>query len=82
MICILLVFRLPLSIMTVDEFDSTASPKADEIVASLIRNGGCVIRNMIKDQNVLDTIEKDIRPHLEADEPWAGVDFFPQKPGA
>ncbi|PCG89359.1 Phytanoyl-CoA dioxygenase [Penicillium occitanis (nom. inval.)] len=63
--------------MTVDEFDYTTSPKADEIVASLIRNGGCVIRNMITDQNILDTIEKDIRPHLEADRPWVGVDFFP-----
>ncbi|KFY79077.1 hypothetical protein V499_01882 [Pseudogymnoascus sp. VKM F-103] len=63
--------------MSVDQFDSTAAPKADEIVASLIRNGGCVLRNFISDATILDIIERDVRPHIQADRPWEGVDFFP-----
>ena len=63
--------------MSVDQFDCTAAPKADEIVASLIRNGGCVLRNFITNVTTLDAIEKDVRPHIQADRPWEGVDFFP-----
>lgn len=46
--------------MAVDEFDCSASPKADEVVASLIHNGGCIVRNMITDRAVLDKIEEDV----------------------
>lgn len=63
--------------MAVDEFDYAASPKPDEVVASLIRNGGCIIRNMITDHVVLNKIENDVRPHIQEDRPWVGVDFFP-----
>jgi ectoine hydroxylase-related dioxygenase (phytanoyl-CoA dioxygenase family) len=63
--------------MSVDTFDCIVRPKADEIVASLIRNGGCILRNFITDTTVLDTIEKDVRHHILADTPWEGVDFFP-----
>lgn len=63
--------------MAVSEFDHNANPKADEVVASLVRDGGCIIRNLISDPNVLDAIEKDIRPHIQVDKPWVGVDFFP-----
>jgi ectoine hydroxylase-related dioxygenase (phytanoyl-CoA dioxygenase family) len=64
-------------IMGVDEFDYTTNPKADEIVASLVHNGGCIVRNLITDCNVLEKIENDVRPHIETDRPWVGVDFFP-----
>lgn len=63
--------------MAVDEFDYTPALTANEIVASLIRNGGCILRNFITDSQILDTIEKDVRPHIEADRPWQGADFFP-----
>lgn len=63
--------------MSIDVFDYRDNPKADEVVASLIRHGGCVIRQLIPDKSVLDEIEKDVRPHIEADRPWVGVDFFP-----
>ncbi|RFU23857.1 hypothetical protein B7463_g12480, partial [Scytalidium lignicola] len=62
----------------IDEFDYAAGPKADEVVASLIRNGGCILRGMIKDLGILANIESDVRPYIEADRPWQGVvDFFP-----
>ncbi|UKZ80187.1 hypothetical protein TrVFT333_007944 [Trichoderma virens FT-333] len=60
-----------------NEFDCTLSPKADEIVSSLIRNGGCILRKFITDSHILSAIEKDVRPYIEADQPWKGVDFFP-----
>lgn len=63
--------------MSVDQFDYITAPKADEIVASLIRNGGCILRNFITDAAILDTIERDVRPHIQADKPWEGVEFFP-----
>ncbi|QKX55224.1 uncharacterized protein TRUGW13939_02316 [Talaromyces rugulosus] len=63
--------------MAVDEFDYTTNPKADGIVASLVHSGGCIIRNLITDYNVLEKIENDVRPHIEADRPWIGVDFCP-----
>lgn len=63
--------------MSVDTFDCITLPKAEEIVASLIRNGGCIVRNFITETAVLDSIEKDVRYHLLADKPWEGVDFFP-----
>lgn len=63
--------------MPIDEFDFMTDPKADEVVASLVRNGGCIIRNMIIEQAILDAIEKDVRPYINADKPWIGVDFFP-----
>ncbi|KAL6693706.1 hypothetical protein J3F84DRAFT_379709 [Trichoderma pleuroticola] len=63
--------------MAVDEFDYTLAPNADDIVASIIRNGGCVLRNFITDEHILGTIEKDVRTHIQADKPWEGVDFFP-----
>lgn len=63
--------------MDVAVFEYNANLKANEIVASLVQNGGCIIRNMISDRRILDTIERDVRPYIEADRPWVGVDFFP-----
>ena len=54
-------------------FKPTSS--ADDVVQALIHDGGCFIRNLLP-QATLDEIERDVRPHLEADKPWNG-DFFP-----
>jgi hypothetical protein len=43
----------------------------DELVNSLKVAGGCVIRGMLK-QDELDRIEKDVRPWLDKDKPWEG----------
>jgi hypothetical protein len=61
----------------VDEFDSTGSLKADRVVASLIQNGGCILRGLLPNEETLATIEHNVRPYIEADRPWQGVDFFP-----
>jgi ectoine hydroxylase-related dioxygenase (phytanoyl-CoA dioxygenase family) len=58
----------------VDSFDARKA-SADEVTASLIKNGGAVLRNVV-DAETLTTIEKDIRPWIEKDRPWKG-DFFP-----
>lgn len=63
--------------MAVSVFAYSVDLKADEIVASLVRNGGCIIRNLVSDRRILAAIEKDVRPHIDADRPWVGVDFFP-----
>ncbi|KAK4225457.1 phytanoyl dioxygenase family [Podospora fimiseda] len=58
----------------VEEFTSDPA-NVDQVVQSLIRTGGVVIRNAVP-QAALDIIEKDTRPYIEADKPWEG-DFFP-----
>ncbi|CAP64780.1 uncharacterized protein PODANS_5_3360 [Podospora anserina S mat+] len=68
-----MVARLASDLPKVKEFPASANP--DDIVQALIRTGGVVIRNVIP-QETLDVIEKDVRPFIEADEPWKG-DFFP-----
>lgn len=68
-----MVARLASDLPKVKEFPASANP--DDIVQVLIRTGGVVIRNVIP-QETLDVIEKDVRPFIEADEPWKG-DFFP-----
>ncbi|KAF2456313.1 phytanoyl-CoA dioxygenase family protein [Lineolata rhizophorae] len=61
---------------TVDSFDG-ATAQADDLVASIIRNGGVIIRNMLTAAE-LAQLEEDVRPHLEADVAWDG-DFFPKE---
>ncbi|KAF2792441.1 phytanoyl-dioxygenase family protein [Melanomma pulvis-pyrius CBS 109.77] len=58
----------------VDSFDARTVSAAD-VTSSLIKNGGCVLRNVVSVTD-LALIEKDIRPWIEKDRPWAG-DFFP-----
>ncbi|PVH87659.1 phytanoyl-dioxygenase family protein [Cadophora sp. DSE1049] len=45
------------------------------VIASLIKNGGCIIRNIL-DAPTLAVIETDVRPWILRDQPWTG-DFFP-----
>ncbi|EED21074.1 phytanoyl-CoA dioxygenase family protein [Talaromyces stipitatus ATCC 10500] len=56
------------------EFDPSPS-NAQAVINALIKDGGVIIRNLLS-QEVLDQIEKDVRPYIEADKPWKG-DFFP-----
>lgn len=60
----------------VQSFDS-ANTTADEIVAALIKAGGCIIRNAVH-SNQLAAIEKDTRPYIEKDRVWGG-EFFPRE---
>lgn len=60
----------------VSEFDSSTVASSeklvDDIVSSLRVSGGCVIRNMVG-KDVLDQLEADIRPHLNAAKPAPGT---------
>ena len=58
----------------IDAFDAS-TVTAPELVASLIKNGGCVMRGVLNPDQ-LALIEKDVRPWIEKDRPWKG-DFFP-----
>lgn len=60
----------------VDSFD-LSSTTPDEVVKSLIKNGGCFIRNLVDGESISAMIEQ-VRPYLEADKPWEG-DFFPKE---
>ncbi|KAL1627216.1 hypothetical protein SLS56_006455 [Neofusicoccum ribis] len=54
---------------------ATATP--DDVVAGLKLAGGVIVRSILS-ADAIARMEHDIRPHLEADEPWeAGNDFFP-----
>lgn len=56
----------------------TADPaNVDAVIQSLTRVGGVIIRGVVP-QAKLDAIERDVRPHLDADVPWEG-DFFPKE---
>lgn len=63
----------------VSEFDFSAAASLetllDDIVKSLRVSGGCVIRNMVG-KDVLDQLEADIRPHLNAAQPAPGTAHF------
>lgn len=59
---------------TVPEFTPDVA-NCDKVVQALIEGGGVFIRGLLS-PSTLDTIEKDVRPYLEADRPWQG-DFFP-----
>ena len=63
------------SSIPVDHFNATST--ADEIVTSLIRAGGCIVRGMVH-RSDLAQIETDVRPLLDADKPWAGSYFPPE----
>lgn len=58
------------------DFSTAASVEnlLDDIVSSLRLSGGCVIRNMVG-KDVLDQLEADIRPHLNAAKPAPGTAF-------
>ncbi|RFU33832.1 hypothetical protein B7463_g2472, partial [Scytalidium lignicola] len=59
----------------IPEFTRDANP--DDVVEGLRRVGGVIVRNILSQEH-LAQIEKDMRPHLEADVPWeAENNFFP-----
>ncbi|KAL2817062.1 hypothetical protein BDW59DRAFT_182334 [Aspergillus cavernicola] len=61
--------------LAVPEYSADASP--NEVVEGLKRVGGVVVRNIVTLASIAQ-MEKDIRPHLEADTPWeASNNFFP-----
>ncbi|KAI0126184.1 hypothetical protein BJ170DRAFT_463100 [Xylariales sp. AK1849] len=60
----------------VDSFDANTAT-VQKVVASLKRTGGCVLRNFLSTED-MDRLNTEIRPYIEADEPWEG-DFFPKE---
>src|SRR6187402_1461152 len=52
---------------------STAT--TDAVVAALVESGGCVIRGVVGAED-LASIERSVRPFLDADKAWEG-EFFP-----
>ncbi|KAK5124767.1 hypothetical protein LTR85_001480 [Meristemomyces frigidus] len=61
--------------LEVPEFGPDANP--DDVVEAVKRVGGVIVRGIASKESVTQ-MEKDIRPALEADEPWeAGDNFFP-----
>lgn len=61
---------------TVDNF-SASTVTVDQVVQSLIRNGGCFVRGLLNPEE-LRTIESDVRPYIEGDREWEG-EFFPRE---
>lgn len=60
----------------VDSFNSS-TVTTSEVVFSLIKNGGCIIRNVLNSAD-LAAIERDVRSHILKDQPWAGEFFLPE----
>jgi hypothetical protein len=67
---------LPVGKSVVDSFDA-ASAKVEDVVESLKRNGGCIIKAFMSLKDV-DQVASDVYPYLQDDEPWEG-DFFPKE---
>lgn len=53
-----------------------ADAKAQDVVEGIKKAGGCIVRQIVPVES-LSQMEKDIRPHLEADLPWEADTFFP-----
>lgn len=60
----------------VDSFPAS-SATTDEVVKSLIKSGGCFIRGLVNQEDIL-AMMKQVQPYLDADVPWEG-DFFPKE---
>jgi len=70
------IVKKPKPQFTVEEFDS-ATAKVEDLIDSLIHNGGCIIRNLLTTEE-LAQIERDTRPYIEDDFAWEG-EFFPKE---
>lgn len=66
----------PTSKVKIGNFDASTAT-ADEVVKSLIENGGCFIRNLIDRETVTEMLN-EVQPYLDADVPWEG-EFFPKE---
>jgi hypothetical protein len=66
--------KLPLPVVSDLDLRNYKSQEAliEDAIKSLKISGGCVIRNLLAKEQ-LDEIEKDVRPHLDAAEPWNGM---------
>jgi hypothetical protein len=66
--------KLPLPVVSDLDLRNYKSQEAliEDAIKSLKISGGCVIRNLVAKEQ-LDEIEKDVRPHLDAAEPWNGM---------
>ena len=63
---------------TVDSYDFSNGIEGvdlDAFAESLKRTGGVILRNIATPEE-LAQMEKDVRPHINADKPWTGS-FFP-----
>jgi len=45
------------------------------IIDAIIKDGGCVVKGFA-DRETLETVNREVKPYLEADKPWKG-DLFP-----
>lgn len=61
---------------TVEVFDAS-SVNHDQILAALIKAGGCIIRKAVNDE-VINTIERETRPEIEGGQEFKGSFFPPQ----
>lgn len=63
----------------VPDIDSKSYSDEDALVEDIIQGmrvaGGCIVRHLI-DPEVLDKIDKDVHPLLEAAQPWKGKSIF------
>jgi hypothetical protein len=59
----------------VPDLDSAKYASEDDLVKDIVAGmrlaGGCVVRHLVR-QETLDEIEREVRPHLDAAEPWNG----------
>lgn len=62
----------------VSDLDLAFGTSQQEIVEAIIEGlkvaGGCIIRNMVS-KDIIDEIERDIRPHLNTAKVWKGTSF-------
>lgn len=58
----------------VSDIDSLSDNALEKITHSLKISGGCVVRNML-DQDMLEDIEKEVRPYLNKAGPAPGKCF-------
>jgi hypothetical protein len=66
--------KLPLPVVSDLDLRNYKSQEAliEDAIKSLKISGGCIIRNLVT-KGQLNEIEKDVRPHLDAAEPWNGM---------
>ncbi|KAI5477095.1 Phytanoyl-CoA dioxygenase [Pseudohyphozyma bogoriensis] len=61
--------------LTLDSYDCTRDVDVDDVVKSMVRAGGVVLRNAVT-KDAIVAMEKDFRAYLDADKEWED-DFFP-----
>lgn len=59
----------------IDSYDFAGEVDLEALFLSLKRTGGIILKNIATKED-LAQLEKDVRPHIEADKAWTGS-FFP-----